>query len=285
MGRRLCSSSRRRCPGSESLGLEGLLAYRRYLELHPAEWRVLDECCRITISRFYRDRPVWDYVRHALLPQLAAEALEWDQGLLRAWSAGCASGEEPYTLALAWQLEWAANFPRAGLEAARNEGEVAGVLAHEIAHVALRHGTHNVSKAYVTQAGLGLFGQLLGRKSSAGTSEIVNKVGGFGLNVLFLKHSRGAESEADVLGSQIMARAGYDPRDMASFFQTIERTSQSNRAKTINWLSSHPSPARRTERIQQEARSLNVASTRSRPSASLASVQSVLRGMPKARVG
>jgi predicted Zn-dependent protease len=84
------------------------------------------------------------------------------------------------------------------LENARNEGEVAGVVAHEIAHVALRHGTHQASKAYAAQAGLQILGGLLGGKVGNNTAQILNTVGGLGLNALFLKFSRDLETQADV---------------------------------------------------------------------------------------
>src|SRR4030095_11652589 len=97
------------------------------------------------------------------------------------------------------------------LEQVRTEGELSGVLAHEIAHVALRHPTNQVSKAYLAQAGLGILGGLLGGNRQSSTSQILGAVGGVGLNTLFLKFSRSIESQADVAGAQIMARAGYDP--------------------------------------------------------------------------
>ncbi|HEY3170761.1 MAG TPA: M48 family metallopeptidase, partial [Thermoanaerobaculia bacterium] len=102
------------------------------------------------------------------------------------------------------------------VETVRNEGELAGVMAHEISHVALRHGTNQASKAYLAQAGIGLLGGMIG--GAGATGQIIQAVGGFGLNALFLKFSRTAESQADILGTQIMARAGYDPLAMASMF-------------------------------------------------------------------
>lgn len=83
-------------------GLDGLPAYRALLMRDADEWAALDAMCRITISRFYRDRAVWQRLAREVLPALArARAPE----PVRAWSAGCASGEEPYTLAIAWRLE------------------------------------------------------------------------------------------------------------------------------------------------------------------------------------
>jgi chemotaxis protein methyltransferase CheR len=85
------------------LNLASTEVYRDYLNAHPSEWDRLDAMCRITISRFYRDRGVYDALRAPLLPnsahQLGAE------GTLRVWCAGCASGEEPYTLRLLWDLD------------------------------------------------------------------------------------------------------------------------------------------------------------------------------------
>jgi predicted Zn-dependent protease len=80
------------------------------------------------------------------------------------------------------------------LDQVRTEGELAGVMAHEIAHIALRHGTHQASKAYLAHAGLGVLGGLLGGRSDSSTEQIVSAIGGFGMNTLFLKFSRSAES-------------------------------------------------------------------------------------------
>ncbi len=83
----------------QALGLSGLEGYRRYLEAHPEEWEVLDGLCRVTISRFWRDRAVFERLREVELPRLR-EAARAQGRPLRLWSAGCASGEEPYSLAL-----------------------------------------------------------------------------------------------------------------------------------------------------------------------------------------
>jgi chemotaxis protein methyltransferase CheR len=86
-----------------SLGLADSSEYRRYLETHPDEWTALDSLCRITISRFYRDRRVFDLLREAILPSLAREALSSGRESVLCWSAGCCSGEEPYTLKIVWE--------------------------------------------------------------------------------------------------------------------------------------------------------------------------------------
>jgi hypothetical protein len=171
---------------------------------------------------------------------------------------------------------------RGVLESARNEGEVAGVLAHEISHVALRHGTHQASRAYVAQAGVGLLGSIFGSHIGRGTAAMINMIGGFGLNALFLKYSRTAESEADIEGCQILARSGYDPADMISFFQTLERV---DKRRTVAFLSDHPSPAMRVERIQKEAALLQTAAHAPAPAdaAQFTAVQAVLKSMPAAK--
>jgi hypothetical protein len=93
------------------------------------------------------------------------------------------------------------------LAATRNESELAGVLAHEVSHVALRHGTHEASKAYGAQAGLGILGGLLGHGKSGTTQQIIQAIGGLGLNAVFMKFSRNDEQEADLLGIRMMKKA------------------------------------------------------------------------------
>lgn len=85
--------------------------YHRYLADHPAEWTVLDACLRISISRFYRDRDVFEHLRDSVLPDLARTASQQGERRLKVWSAGCASGEEPYTIALIWSIHVQPGFP------------------------------------------------------------------------------------------------------------------------------------------------------------------------------
>jgi len=86
-------------------------SYRAHLARHEEEWRVLDGLCRITISRFYRDRHLFDALRTVVLPELARRVRARGASELRCWSAGCASGEESYTLVLIWRLELEQRFP------------------------------------------------------------------------------------------------------------------------------------------------------------------------------
>jgi chemotaxis protein methyltransferase CheR len=98
----------------ESLGLEDLAAYRGHLERHPQEWAVLDGFCRITISRFYRDRNVFRILGERVLPQLAQQAAQEKRDVI-CWSVGCASGEEVYTLRILWDLALAGTHPDVAL--------------------------------------------------------------------------------------------------------------------------------------------------------------------------
>lgn len=85
------------------LGLSGVAAFRSYLETTPEEWEQLDALCHVTISRFYRDRAVFEFLERSVLPELAGQAAEQGEAV-EAWSVGCASGEEPYSLVLAWEF-------------------------------------------------------------------------------------------------------------------------------------------------------------------------------------
>jgi len=143
---------------------------------------------------------------------------------------------------------------RGMIEAARTEGELAGVMAHEISHVALRHGTAQASRA--TPFALGaLAGAVAGALIGGDVGSIVSQGTQFGLGTWFLSFSREFEREADILGAQIMARTGYDPREAAGMFETLERA---NGGGGLEFLSSHPDPGNRSERIIEEARLLGV---------------------------
>jgi hypothetical protein len=162
---------------------------------------------------------------------------------------------------------------RGMIEAARTEGEMAGVMAHELSHVALRHGTAQASKAqkYGTAAGiLGILGAVIGGPAGAAA-----QIAGQGVGVYFLKFSREYETEADLLGAQIMARAGYDPRDLANMFKTLE---QQGGGSGGGFLSDHPSPSNRYARINQEAQNLRIENP-IRDTRDFSQIQARLRGM------
>jgi Zn-dependent protease with chaperone function len=143
---------------------------------------------------------------------------------------------------------------RGMIEKAHNEGEVAGVMAHELSHVALRHGTAQQTKA--TPYAIGeIAGQIAGAIIGGRTGSVIAQGSQFGIGTYFMKFSREYEKQADILGTHIMANAGYDPRDMANVFQTIEKESGPGGPQ---WMSDHPNPGNRFEYINQEARMLHV---------------------------
>jgi len=147
---------------------------------------------------------------------------------------------------------------RGMFDAAASEGEVVGVMAHELSHVLLRHGTANASKAQNPWMQLGQIAGAVGGAIVGGAAgSAISQGTEFGLGSILLKYSRDFEKQADLLGSQIMARAGYDPRALAHMFETIERESKGGGGP--QWLSSHPNPGNRTEYITKEAEALRVA--------------------------
>ncbi|NOT48981.1 MAG: M48 family metalloprotease, partial [Acidobacteria bacterium] len=167
---------------------------------------------------------------------------------------------------------------RGMIEAARNEGEMAGVMAHEISHVALRHATAQATKQGSVGNQLGTIGLILGGAILGGQSGA--QLGAVAATVWQTKYSREYETQADILGSQIMADAGYDPRDLANMFQTIAKQGG---GRGPEWLSSHPDPGNRYQKINQEAASLNVSPNPIKITRDFERVQARFRGMPPAR--
>jgi len=132
--------------------------------------------------------------------------------------------------------------------AAENEAQLAGVMGHEISHVALRHGTNQASKANLLQLGAMLGGGLLGGGSLM--AQLAQLGIGFGANSVLLKFSRTHEREADLLGARIMSRVGYNPIEMARFFEKLQAET-GKRSGLAQFLSDHPDPGNRMKRIQE----------------------------------
>ena len=166
---------------------------------------------------------------------------------------------------------------RGMIEAAKNEGEMAGVMAHEIAHVALRHATAQATKQSSWKNQLGMIGLILGGAVAGG--ETGAQLGMLGAQAWMTKYSREYETQADVIGARIMADAGYDPRDLANMFRTI---SQEGGGRGPEWLSSHPDPGNRFQNINREAQYLNVSSNPIKVTREFSRVQERLRSMPRA---
>lgn len=138
---------------------------------------------------------------------------------------------------------------RGVMHAATNESQVAGVLAHEIAHIAQRHSADQLTKAAFTNIGLGVLGAILGNSGGAGTAQIAARMLA---NGAFLKFGRDAELEADRVGLQMLARAGWDGRGMVELFEVIRKEGARDPSKVEVLLSSHPSPRDRIAALQPE---------------------------------
>lgn len=171
---------------------------------------------------------------------------------------------------------------RGVIEVARNEGELAGVMAHEISHVVLRHATAQATKMNNPLNQILAIGSVLGGAILGG--DLGAQLGQLAVAGYFLRYSREYETQADILGAQIMARAGYDPNDLANMFRTIEQEGRSRGSgKPPEWLSSHPDPGNRYERIRTETRYLSVSKNPTKVTPEFLRVQQKLRSMPPAR--
>jgi predicted Zn-dependent protease len=133
------------------------------------------------------------------------------------------------------------------IEAADDEAQLAAVLGHELSHVALRHGTAQVSKAQLAQGAAGLFSGLFGGSTGGALLSQGVAAGAVGL---LLHYSRGDETQADVMGTQVIYDAGYDPRAMAQFFEKLEAETKGKNPP--QFLSDHPNPGNRIERVDEE---------------------------------
>jgi predicted Zn-dependent protease len=142
---------------------------------------------------------------------------------------------------------------RGAIAAAQNESQLAGVLAHEIAHIANRHAADQITKGTFANVGLGLLGAFLGD----GTGSKIAQLGaGIAAQSAMMKFSRDDEREADAKGLAYMKRAGYDPRGMVEFLQVL-RTRQGHDPQSVQvFFSSHPAPGERVARLQQDANRL-----------------------------
>ena len=140
---------------------------------------------------------------------------------------------------------------RGAIEASDNEAQLAGVMAHELSHVALRHGTNQATKAMLAETGLGIFGAVFG-DSTGGA--LLTTLGNFTAGGVLLRYSRTAESQADVMGTQVLYDTGYDPRAMAQFFEKLEAETKGKNPP--EFFSDHPNPEHRVGRVDEEVERL-----------------------------
>lgn len=167
---------------------------------------------------------------------------------------------------------------RGMIEAAKNEGEMAGVMAHEISHAALRHATAQATETQKYQIG-SVLGQIAGAVIGGPAGAVIGTGAQIGFGAGALKYSRKYETQADVLGAEIMSRAGYDPRDLANMFRTIEQQGGSGAPE---WMSSHPNPGNRFACINQMAQQFRVSPGVGRDTRDFQTVQARLRGSGRA---
>ena len=165
---------------------------------------------------------------------------------------------------------------RGAIEAADNEAQLAGVMGHEIGHVILRHGTNQATKALLPQAGAAILGAILG---NSGVGKLVGQLGAFAANGVLLKYSRDAETQADLMGTQILFDMVYDPRAMAQFFEKLAKEHQGS--KTEQFFSNHPIPENRVAKVNDEIRKIGTVPANPRTdSADFQRVKRTLLAMP-----
>jgi len=218
-------------------------------------------------------------------PQVAGVAASYVAGLGRTLAAQARGPKYPYSFTVANYRDLNAFalpggpiwINRGVLQAARTEAQVAGVLAHEIAHVAQRHAAQQISKGVIANGLLGLLGAVLGNAGGARTAQTGAQLlaGGY-----MMKFSRDDEREADRVGAAIVRRAGWDPRGMLELMQILREHQGRDPASVEVFLSSHPSPAERVERLRTELRGVKTGGRRD--SASFRNVRSALARMPAA---
>lgn len=140
---------------------------------------------------------------------------------------------------------------RGTIAAARTESQLAGVMAHEVAHIAQRHAAQQISKGVLADGLLGLLGSVL---NDGGKGEAAARIGASVVaQSVFMKFSRDDETEADRVGAEIMQRAGWDPNGLAEFMAILQQEQQRSPNSVETFFSSHPSPAGRVRNLQSLA--------------------------------
>lgn len=137
---------------------------------------------------------------------------------------------------------------------ARNQDQLAAVIAHEIGHVVSRHHDERITTQMGAQAGLGILGALVGSQYGQGAANATGQIGGAAAQgLIVLPNSRTQETEADVVGQQLMAQAGFDPGQAVNLWQNMIAASN---ARAPEWLSTHPDPQSRIRELASRAGAL-----------------------------
>jgi Zn-dependent protease with chaperone function len=166
------------------------------------------------------------------------------RGVQYPWEFHCVNSKEINAFALPGGYVFV---NRGAIEVSDNEAQLAAVMAHELSHVVLRHGTAQASKAQIMQGAAGIFGELFGGSTSGA---LLTEGVALGAGSVLLHYSRSDETQADVLGTQTLYDTGYDPRAMTQFFEKLEAETQGKNPP--QFLSDHPNPGNRVERVDEE---------------------------------
>jgi len=208
---------------------------------------------------------------------------EYVRGIGRRLVAKAGGPSYPYSFTVANQREINAFALPGGpvwvhrgvIAAARNEAQLAAVLAHEIAHISRRHAADRMTKQLVANGLIGFMGALLGNDAGARSAQTGARLlaGGY-----MLKFSRDDERDADAAGAVIMRRAGWDPREMAAFMTILAAEQGRAPSDVAVFLSSHPAPAERAARLRATVKSRGGLKT----TAAFNRIKARLAGMPPA---
>jgi hypothetical protein len=165
---------------------------------------------------------------------------------------------------------------RGAIEAADNEAQIAGVMGHEIAHVLLRHGAAQQRKGGFLGGLAGIVGAVAGDST---VGQVVGMGAAMGANLRLLKYSREAETDADLMGTQMLYDSGYDPKAMAEFFEKLAKENKGS--KVGEFLSNHPNPGNRVGNVNEEIRKIGPPLRNPKyDSAEFQSVKKMLLAMP-----
>jgi predicted Zn-dependent protease len=137
---------------------------------------------------------------------------------------------------------------------AKNQDQLAAVIAHEVGHVISRHHDERLTRQAGAQAGVNILGALIGSRYGTGAAQTTGQIAGIGAQTLILlPNNRTQETEADVVGQQLMAKAGFNPDQAVSLWQNMI---EANAARSPEWLSTHPNPENRISELRSRAASL-----------------------------
>jgi predicted Zn-dependent protease len=222
----------------------------------------------------------------AKVPEIAdAVTVQYVRALGRRLAAHAPGPKYPYSFSIADYKEVNAfALPggpvwvnRGAIQASASEAQLAGVLAHEIAHIARRHAASQIGKRLVANGLLGLLGAMLGNYGGARAAQAGAQLMAEGY---MLRFSRDDELEADAVGVQIVRRAGWDPHGMIAFMETLRRLDARDAGSVAVFLSSHPAPDERVQRLSAEVRGMRGGR---RDSVAFGRIHARLRKMPAAR--